>query len=103
MVQRRTETRDCGTECQGDGQCYRDCARQLHVAAMEFRLFAMLSRIKINMWLAIPDAGVAALSPPSLADLNHLGSLRFFTLYSNLTRAVSELGRHYGTSFATNC
>jgi hypothetical protein len=28
-----------------------------------------------------------------------LGSLRFFELYSNLTRAVSELGRHYGTEF----
>ena len=82
-----------------DGECYRDCARQLHVAAIEFRLFAILSLIKINLWLAFRTQSWLPLSPPSLAELNHLGSLRFFELYSNLTRAVSELGRHYGTEF----
>jgi hypothetical protein len=82
-----------------DGECYRDCARQLHVAAIEFRLFAILSLIKINLWLVFRTQSWLPLSPPSLAELNHLGSLRFFELYSNLTRAVSELGRHYGTEF----
>ena len=82
-----------------DGECYRDCARHLHVAAIEFRLFAILSLIKINLWLLFRTQSWLPLSPPSLAELNHLGSLRFFELYSNLTRAVSELGRHYGTEF----
>jgi hypothetical protein len=82
-----------------DGECYRDCARQLHVAAIEFRLFAILSLIKINLWLVFRTQAWLPLSPPSLAELNHLGSFRFFELYSNLTRAVSELGRHYGTEF----
>jgi len=82
-----------------DGECYRDCARQLHAAAIEFRLFAILSLIKINLWLAFRTQSWLPFSAPSLAELNHLGSLRFFELYSNLTRAVSELGRHYGTEF----
>lgn len=82
-----------------DSECYRDCARKLHVAAIEFRLFAILSLIKINLWLLFRTQSWLPLSTPSLADLNHLGSLRFFELYSNLTRAVSELGRHYGTEF----
>lgn len=82
-----------------DGECYRDCARQLHAAAIEFRLFAILSLIKINLWLLFRTQAWSQLSAPSLAELNHLGSLRFFELYSNLTRAVSELGRHYGTEF----
>jgi len=82
-----------------DGECYRDCARQLHTAAIEFRLFAILSLIKINLWLVFRTQAWLPLSAPSLAELNSLGSLRFFELYSNLTRAVSELGRHYGTEF----
>jgi hypothetical protein len=82
-----------------DGECYRDCARQLHTAAIEFRLFAILSLIKINLWLVFRTQAWLPLSAPSLAELNHLGSLRFFELYSNLTRAVSQLGRHYGTEF----
>jgi len=81
------------------GECYRDCARQLHVAALEFRLYAILSRIKINMWLVFRTQTWLPLAPPSLADLSQVGGLRFFTLYSNLTRAVSDLGRHYGTEF----
>jgi hypothetical protein len=36
------------------------------------------------------------LAPPSLAKLSDVWGFRFFTLYSNLTRAVSNLGRHYG-------
>jgi hypothetical protein len=92
-------TRQIVGQSEEDGQCYRDCARQLHVAAIEFRLFAILSLIKINLWLAFRTQPWLPLSPPSLAELNHLGSLRFFELYSNLTRAVSELGRHYGTDF----
>jgi hypothetical protein len=82
-----------------DGECYRDCARHLHAAAVEFRLFAILSLMKINLWLLFRTQSWLPLSPPSLAELNHLGSLRFFELYSNLTQAVSELGRHYGTEF----
>jgi hypothetical protein len=82
-----------------DGECYRDCARQLHSAAIEFRLFAILSLIKINLWLVFRTQAWLPFSAPSLAELNHLGSLRFFELYSNLTQAVSALGRHYGTEF----
>jgi hypothetical protein len=80
-----------------DGECYRDCARQLHAAALEFKLYATLSLFKINLWLAFRTQAWLPLSPPSLAELGQVGGLRFFNLYSNLTRAVSELGRHYGT------
>ena len=82
-----------------DSECYRDCARQLHVAAIEFKLYAALSLIKINLWLAFRTQSWLPLSPPSLAGLSQVGSLQFFNLYSNLTRAVSDLGRHYGTEF----
>lgn len=82
-----------------DSECYRDCARQLHVAAIEFRLYAILSLIKINLWLVFRTQSWLPLSPPSLAGLSQVGGLRFFNLYSNLTRAVSDLGRHYGTEF----
>lgn len=82
-----------------DSECYRDCARQLHGAAIEFKLYATLSLIKINLWLAFRTQSWLPLSPPSLSALGQIGSLRFFNLYSNLTRAVSDLGRHYGTEF----
>jgi len=80
-------------------ECYRDCARQLHVAAVEFRLYSALSLVKIKLWLVFRTQSWMPFAPPSLADLGHVGGLRFFTLYSNLTRAVSNLGRHYGTEF----
>ena len=80
-------------------ECYRDCARQLHVAAVEFRLYSALSLVKIKLWLVFRTQSWLPFAPPSLADLGHVGGLRFFTLYSNLTRAVSDLGRHYGTEF----
>jgi len=31
--------------------------------------------------------------------LGEVCGMRFFTLYSNLTRAVADLGRHYGNEF----
>jgi hypothetical protein len=82
-----------------DSECYRDCARQLHAAAIQFKLYATLSLIKINLWLAFRTQAWMPLSPPSLSALGQVGGLRFFSLYSNLTRAVSDLGRHYGTEF----
>ena len=82
-----------------DSECYRDCARQLHGAAVQFKLYAALSIIKINLWLMFRTHSWLPLSAPSLADLSQVGSLQFFNLYSNLTRAVSDLGRHYGTEF----
>jgi hypothetical protein len=82
-----------------DSECYRDCARQLHAAAIELKLYATLSLIKINLWLAFRTQAWLPLSPPSLSALGQVGGLRFFNLYSNLTRAVSDLGRHYGTEF----
>ncbi len=82
-----------------DSECYRDCARQLHSAAVQFKLYATLSVIKINLWLMFRTHSWLPLSAPSLAGLSQVGSLQFFNLYSNLTRALSELGRHYGTEF----
>src|SRR6478752_5409368 len=32
-------------------ECYRDCARRLHSAAIEFRLYAALSLVKIRFWM----------------------------------------------------
>ena len=47
-----------------DSECYRDCARQLHVAAIEFKLYATLSLIKINLWLAFRTQSWLPLAPP---------------------------------------
>ena|ERR1700704_3134762 len=80
-------------------ECYRDCARQLHLAAIEFRLYAALALFKIKVRLIFRTQSWLPLAPPNLSDLGQVGGLRFFTLYSNLTRAVSDLGRHYGTEF----
>jgi hypothetical protein len=80
-------------------ECYRDCARQLHVAALEFRLYAVLSLVKIKLWLVFRTQSWTPWEPPSLAKLGQVFGLRFFPLYSNLTRAVSNLGRHYGNEF----
>jgi hypothetical protein len=80
-------------------ECYRDCAHQLHTAAAQFRLYAALSLFKINLWLLFRTQTWLPLAPPSLSDLGEVGGLRFFALYSNLTRAVSELGRLYGAEF----
>ncbi|MGC2694368.1 MAG: hypothetical protein WA738_01110 [Candidatus Angelobacter sp.] len=80
-------------------ECYRDCARRLHVAAIEFRIYAALSLIKIRFWMAFRTQSWMPFAAPSLAELGEVCGMRFFTLYSNLTRAVTDLGRHYGTEF----
>lgn len=80
-------------------ECYRDCARRLHAAAIEFRLYAVLSLIKIKFWMIFRTQSWMPFAPPSLDNLSEVCGLRFFTLYSNLTRAVTDLGRHYGTEF----
>ncbi|HKD82210.1 MAG TPA: hypothetical protein VKH81_21135 [Candidatus Angelobacter sp.] len=82
-----------------DSECYRDCARRLHSAAIEFRLYAVLSLIKIKFWMIFRTQSWMPFAPPSLARLSEVCGLRFFTLYSNLTRAVADLGRHYGSEF----
>jgi len=82
-----------------DSECYRDCARRLHGAAIEFRLYAALSLIKIRLWMVFRTQSWMPFAPPSLAGLGEVCGMRFFTLYSNLTRAVADLGRHYGNEF----
>jgi hypothetical protein len=82
-----------------DNECYRDCARRLHTAAIEFRIYAALSLIKIKFWMLFRTQSWMPMAPPSLADLGEVCGMRFFTLYSNLTRAVTDLGRHYGSEF----
>ncbi|SRR5579859_1351622 len=80
-------------------ECYRECARRLHTAALEFRLYAVLSLIKIKLWMLFRTQSWMPFSPPSLSSLGEVCGMRFFTLYSNLTSAVADLGRHYGTEF----
>jgi hypothetical protein len=80
-------------------ECYRDCARKLHSAAIEFRLYAALSLLKIRFWMVFRTQSWMPFAPPSLSELGQVGGMRFFTLYSNLTRAVADLGRHYGSEF----
>lgn len=80
-------------------ECYRDCARRLHSAAIEFRIYAVLSSIKIKFWMVFRTQPWMPFAPPSLAELGEVCGMRFFTLYSNLTRAVTDLGRHYGSEF----
>src|SRR4029077_3762096 len=82
-----------------NSECYRDCARRLHGAAIEFRLYATLSLIKIRLWMVFRTQTWMPFAPPSLAELEEVCGMRFFTLYSNLTSAVTDLGRHYGTEF----
>ena len=82
-----------------DSECYRDCARRLHAAAIEFKLYAALSLLKIRLWMIFRTQSWMPFAPPSLDQLGEVCGMRFFTLYSNLTRAVSDLGRHYGTEF----
>jgi hypothetical protein len=80
-------------------ECYRDCARRLHSAAIEFRIYAALSLVKIRFWMVFRTHSWMPFAPPSLAELSEVGGMRFFMLYSNLTRAAADLGRHYGTEF----
>lgn len=91
--------RDIVGQSEEYGECYRECARRLHKAAIEFRLYALLSRAKIGVWMIFRTQSWMPFAPPSLAELGEVGGMRFFTLYSNLTRAVTDLGRHYGTEF----
>src|SRR5262245_35169084 len=49
-----------------DGECYRDCARKLHAAAVEFRLYAVLSLIKIKFWMIFRTQSWMPFAPPSL-------------------------------------
>jgi hypothetical protein len=80
-------------------ECYRDCARRLHRAAIEFRIYAALSLLKIRLWMIFRTQSWMPFAPPSLDRLGEVCGMRFFSLYSNLTQAVADLGRHYGTEF----
>lgn len=85
---------------QRDADSYRESAHQLHNAAIEFKLYATLSLVKINLWLLFRTQSWLPVAAPDLAELRQVAGLRFFHLYSNLTRAMSTLGRHYGTEFS---
>jgi|SRR6185312_16340374 len=78
---------------------YLEAARKLHSAATEFRLYALLSLIKIQLWLVFRTRAWMPFAAPSLAELRQVCGMRFYSLYSNLTDAAADLGQFYGVEF----
>jgi hypothetical protein len=88
-----------GKQVEDDSPEYIEAARKLHAAATEFRLYALLSLIKIQLWLVFRTRTWLPFAPPSLAELRQVCGMRFHALYSNLTDAASSLGQYYGVEF----
>ena len=82
-----------------DTEDYLESARKLQLAASEFRIYAILSLIKINFWMIFRTVSWLPFSAPSLANLREVYGFQFFSLHSRLSNAVSELGLLYGNEF----
>ena len=78
---------------------YLRSARKLHIAASEFRIYALLSLVKIRFWMIFRTVPWLPFAPPNITELRGIYGMKFFALYSKLTEAVSELGLLYGQEF----
>ncbi len=88
-----------GKQVDDDSPEYIEAARKLHAAATEFRLYALLSLVKIQLWLIFRTRAWLPFAPPSMAELRQVCGMRFYALYTNLTDAASSLGQCYGVEF----
>jgi hypothetical protein len=74
-------------------------SRKLHVAAVEFRLYALLTVIRINFWMVFRIRPWSPFPAPRLIELREIANVRFYASYHRLQEAVGALCLAYGQEF----
>lgn len=82
-----------------DAENYIELGRKLHAAAVEFRLYALVTLVRINFWMILRIRPWSPFRAPRLTDLRETGGLRFHASYQRLREAVGALCLAYGQEF----
>lgn len=73
--------------------------RQLLVAARDFRGYALLALIKLNVWLVFCSHWWLPFPVPRIANLQKILGREFFAMYGQIFKAVAEVTGHYDDGF----
>ncbi|SRR6266481_993547 len=82
-----------------DREVYIELGRKVHAAAIEFRIYALLTIIRINFWMIFRLRLWSPFPAPRITDLRQMGGLRFYASYQRLREAVLALCLAYGEEF----
>jgi hypothetical protein len=82
-----------------DHEVYIALSRRLHAAAVEFRLYALLTLVRINFWMIVRIRPWSPFPPPRLVELRETAGVRFYASYQRLQEAVGALCLMYGQEF----
>jgi len=82
-----------------DREVYIALSRKLHVAAVEFRLYALLTVVRINFWMIVRIRPWSPFPAPRLIELRETAGVRFYASYQRLQEAVGALCLAYGQEF----
>jgi hypothetical protein len=82
-----------------DRELYIDLGRKLYAAAIEFRIYTLLTLLRINFWIIFRNRSWSLLPTSRIADLREVGGVRFYPAYQRLREAVGNLCLAYGQEF----
>jgi len=82
-----------------DREVYIDLSRRVYDAAVEFRVYALLTLLRINFWMMFRIRVWSPFPAPRIADLREIGGVRFYASYSRLRDTVGALCLAYGEEF----
>jgi hypothetical protein len=80
-------------------EVYIALSRKLHMAAVEFRLYALLTLARINFWMIVRIRPWSPFPAPRLVDLRETFGVKFYASYRRLQEAVGALSLAYGQEF----
>jgi hypothetical protein len=82
-----------------DSEIYIGLAKDLHVAAVEFRTYTLLTLLRINFWLALRTHWWFPMRSPEIAILSQVAGFSFQSSYSRFKAAVAALCKRYDEEF----
>jgi hypothetical protein len=82
-----------------DRETFIELSREMHAAAVEFRLYALLTVLRINFWMIFRIRPWCPLPKPRLCQLREIAGLRFYSAYGRLRETTGALCRAYGDEF----
>jgi hypothetical protein len=82
-----------------DREIYIDLSRKLHAAALEFRIYAICTLVRINFWMIFRIRPWSPFPAPRLVELRETAGVIFYASYQRLQEAVGALCLAYGQEF----
>lgn len=82
-----------------DREIFINLSREMHAAALEFRLYALLTVLRINFWMIFRIRRWSPLPQPRVCELKEIAGLRFYSAYGRLRESTGALCRAYGDEF----